>query len=132
LWLLEETEPIYGLALIAFQNYIYNTINDVKSSRFITDKKYHEIYKGDRQIELIIHLANYYKHRFDTDFERDKNYTYNFLKDSGLYNEKIYKIDESPIFKGLELLSPNWDLSEVLDIASNWRENYLKSKISNK
>lgn len=130
LWLLEETEPIYGLAFIAFQNYIYNTINDVKSSRFIEDRKYYEIYKEDRQIELIVHLANYYKHRNDNLNERTEK---------GLVEFKLLPIDEedqlenSPIFKGLELLSPNWDLNMLVDIVSNWREkllNELNSEIS--
>lgn len=66
-WLLEELEPIFGLAFIAFQNYINSSIYD----RFEELEKQHLKYKrgnkvnfsGRTEIELIITLANYSKER---------------------------------------------------------------------
>jgi len=67
LWFLEEVEHIYGLAFIALQNYINSSIYD----RFQNLTKQYLKYKigkefnnsGRTKIELIIALANYYKHR---------------------------------------------------------------------
>ena len=43
LWLLEESEPIFGLAFIAIQNYINSSIYD----RFDSLEKQYLIYKKD-------------------------------------------------------------------------------------
>jgi hypothetical protein len=69
LFLLEDIEPIYGLAFIALQNYINSSIYDFDNS---LNRKL-ELYKKDfkvknsskSKIELIICLANYFKHRDD-------------------------------------------------------------------
>src|ERR1700761_8434801 len=68
-WLMEETEPIYGLAFIAIQNYINGSIADIDGST----KNKNLFYKKDKPIdgydrtpiELIIALANYIKHKED-------------------------------------------------------------------
>ena len=69
LFLMEEREPIYGLAFIALQNYFNSSIYD----RFETLDNRNVQYKTGNQIlntsvteiELIIGLANYFKHRDD-------------------------------------------------------------------
>jgi hypothetical protein len=127
LWLIEETEPIIGIALVAFQNYINNSINDFRLNCLTDVMEYKLIYKEDSHIELIIHLANYYKHRNDN---LNRN-TEKGLMEYELLPLKEDQIENSPIFKGLEVLSPNWDLNEVSDIVLNWRANYLKSIILN-
>ena len=64
---MEESEPIYGLAFIAFQNYINGSINDFADS--LKEKEsYYKLelnsVEGNRsKIELIIGLANYAKHK---------------------------------------------------------------------
>lgn len=130
LWLLEDTEPIFGLAFIAFQNYINGTIKDFYNT---TDNKV-VFYKIEpnlngfekSSIELIIGLANYIKHKEDSKL---LNGTKNILDCFGLNNSD--EITESPIFNGLDLLDSNWDLFNVLEIVKSWREklfeNYIKS-----
>ncbi|MHB9140821.1 MAG: hypothetical protein ACYC25_02980 [Paludibacter sp.] len=124
LWLLEESEPIFGLAFIAIQNYINSSIYD----RFESLEKQYLIYKiGDKiedsgrtKIELIIAIANYFKHRdhpLDLKVETAKTLT-NF----NLKFDKDIDISESPVFKGLDIFSESWDLKKVLIIAENWRE----------
>jgi len=67
LFLLEDSEPIYGLAFIAFQNYINGSISDLYEENKDRHKHYKingnfEIYSRS-SIELIISLANYIKHK---------------------------------------------------------------------
>jgi len=125
LWLLEESEPIFGLAFIAIQNYINSSIYD----RFESLEKQYQIYKiGDKieysgrtKIELITAIANYFKHR---DHPLDlKGETAKILTDFNLKFDKDVDITESPIFKGLDIFSESWDLKEIIRIPENWREN---------
>lgn len=123
IWLLEESEPIVGLAFIAAQNYINSSIYD----RFETLEKQYEEYKmgnrindkGRTDIELIISLANYFKHR-----DHPKGLTGEtpkILNDFNLQFDKNVGIINSPIFKGLELFSENWDLIEIIKTTETWR-----------
>ena len=128
LWFLEDSEPIYGLAFIAFQNYINGTIKDFYET---TDEKitYYKLQPnlGDFQksnIELIIGLANYIKHKED---EKLHNGTKVILGCFGLNN--FDEIDRSPIFKGVDLLNNEWKLFEVLKIVMEWRELLFKNYI---
>lgn len=125
IWFLEEVEPIIGLSLIALQNYINSSIYD----RFETLQNQHKKYKLGKlvnetertEIELIIGLANYFKHRDD---ENDlRKGTSRVLLDCGLKINKDTDITESPIIKGLELLTEKWGLSDLIIIAEYWREN---------
>jgi uncharacterized protein YjiS (DUF1127 family) len=121
----EELEPIVGLAFIALQNYINSSIFDLFET--VNDK--HKRYKQDKElnttrrtrIELIIGLANYFKHR-DNNRDLDAG-TSKILSDIGInYNDSIENY-YSPIFIGLESLSANKRLSELIDVVKEWREN---------
>lgn len=124
LWFLEETEPIYGLAFVALQNYINSSIFDRYEN---LDKHYFKYKIGDEfnfsgrtEIELIIALANYFKHR---DHPKDLfGETPKIMKDFNLEFEKRTDIGNSPIFKGIELFSPKWELSALTDSVKVWRE----------
>jgi hypothetical protein len=124
IWLLEESEPILGIAYIAFQNYINSSIFDKEDT---LERKISFYKKGQfldnyehTQIELIIALANYFKHR-DDDKSLHKGTT-SILENFHLeYGSKV-DIEDSPIFKGLLLLSKEWDLLEIFSIVINWRE----------
>jgi hypothetical protein len=130
-WFAEEAEPIYGLAFIAFQNYVVGCIKD----SFDTTRLKFEYFRlvpnmegfEKSSIELIITLANYSKH-----------------KDEGIYqqmqeNLKCFKLkwgddietDESPIFEGLSLLSERWDLFEILKIVTDWEERLWRYRFEN-
>lgn len=124
LWLLEESEPICGLAFVAFQSYINSSVFD----RFESLEKQYLKYKtgdeikdtGRTDIELIISIANYFKHR-----DHPKNLTREtskILNDFNLQFDKDVDITNSPIFKGLEILSEDWDLQVGVKIVERWRE----------
>ncbi len=90
-WLLEESEPIYGLAFIAIQNYINSSIYD----KFESLENQYMIYKRDdkiensgrTKIELIVSIANYFKHR---DHPSDlKGNTAKILTDLNLMSDTV-------------------------------------------
>ncbi|CAM1353737.1 hypothetical protein [Tenacibaculum halocynthiae] len=125
IWFLEEVEPIVGLSFIALQNYINSSIYD----RFETLENQYKKYKLGKlvtdskrtEIELIIGIANYFKHRDDENDLRKGTST--ILLDCGLKINKDIDITESPIIKGLELLTNKWGLSHLITIVENWRED---------
>lgn len=123
LWLLEESEPICGLAFIAMQNYINSSIYD----RFESMEKQYLAYKmGNKisgtertDIELIISIANYFKHR---DHPNDlSGETSRILADFHLHSYQGADISNSPIFKGLEIFSENWEFKEYVKAVEIWR-----------
>ncbi|WP_243347412.1 hypothetical protein [Parabacteroides sp. FAFU027] len=69
----EETELIYGVALLSLQNYINKCCVDFLEAKFLGYTKKHEYYdlgsmpivNEINQIRLIIALANYFKHSHD-------------------------------------------------------------------
>ena len=130
LWLLEESEPIIGLAFIALQNYINSSIYD----RFETLDKQYEKYKSGTliesfnrtDIELIVGIANYFKHRDDHKDLRPN--TANILSDCDLQFDKEVDITNSPIFKGLEYYTKTWNLTELMKYVTDWREKLWLEK----
>ena len=119
-WFLEETEPIYGLAFIAFQNYINGSIKDFFGN--INKAQYYKVKTNlntfDRSsIELIISLANYSKHKDDNELHKG---TKDILESFKLND--FDRIENSPIFTDLTILSVNWKLSEVFEIVIDWRK----------
>ena len=128
LWFLEDSEPIYGLAFIAFQNYINGSIKDLYES--VNDKTlYYKLGTNSANfeksdIELIIGLANYIKHKDDEKLHRGTQEILNAfdLKNNG-------EINNSPIFDGLTILNKDWKLFQILEIVINWRESLIKNDI---
>jgi len=127
-WFMEESEPIYGLAFIAFQNYINGSIKDFADSL----KGKESFYKIEQnpnsskksKIELIIALANYAKHKDEgTPHKGTKDILEHFEL---TYSDVIY-LDKSPIFQGIALLNEEGDLFQIKNIVTNWRE-YLWSR----
>lgn len=128
-WLDSDSEPIYGLAFISFQNYINGSINDLYDS--LTNKtKFCKIEPISRNytcssVELIIGLANYIKHKDEGTLHKG---TREILDSFNLnYNEdKAEFVSESPIFGGLSILSVNWNLFEILEIVIYWRKKLFE------
>ncbi|KGO94731.1 hypothetical protein [Flavobacterium subsaxonicum] len=124
LWLREESEPVYGLAFIAFQNYINSTIKDITG--FTKDKTNFYKINGNingfknSQIELIIGLANYIKHKDDDGLFHVG--TKSLLKNFNLNSNKDNDIDNSAIFGGLSILDDKWNLDKILTIVILWRK----------
>ena len=83
------------------------------------------------RIELIITIANYYKHR-DLPPELHKNTT-KILDDLDIKFREVYDEQNSeyfhtmgassPVFSGLDMLSKNWDFIDLINLVSEWREN---------
>ncbi len=123
-WFLEEVEPIIGISFIAFQNYINSSIYD----RYESLEKQYEKYKLGKliaksrrtDIELIIGIANYFKHR--DDYKELRIGTANILTDCNLQFDKETDITSSPIFKGLEYFTEKWELNNLIEIVKGWRE----------
>ncbi len=125
LWFIEESEPIYGLVFIALQNYINSSIFDRFESlekQYLKYKIGKRIKNTDRtEIELIISIANYYKHR-----DHPSNLigeTPKILKDFNLQFGKDVDVENSPILKGLEIIAKNGELEILIKAVENWREN---------
>lgn len=124
IWFREDTEPIYGLAFIAFQNYINGSIKD----RYNTLSIKHQVYQSatiiptfDRSfIELVIALANYIKHKEEAPLHKG---TREILIAFRLNVSDDVDITESPIFEGIDLLSSKWCLSEIMTMIESWRKS---------
>jgi hypothetical protein len=126
----EDVEPIMGLAYVAYQNYIISSIYD----RFgnIADRNTHYkkgskiIYDKRTEIELIIALANYYKHRDDE--KHLHSGTKSVLNDLNLEYIEITEPENLPILKGTDILSPSWDLNVITKKVTDWRETIWESE----
>ncbi len=130
-WFMEESEPIYGLAFIAFQNYINGSINDFKGEL----KNKEELYKlsqnsdnySKSRIELIIGLANYSKHKDEGTPYKGTKEILDYFK---LNYENISFLDESPVFQGLPILDKDWDLLKIRDLVTEWRKSLMSQSIN--
>lgn len=122
-WFMEESEPIYGLAFIAFQNYINGSINDF-AENLKEKESYYKLEQNCKEwnrskIELIIGLANYAKHKDEgTPYKGTKE----ILDYFNLNYTDVTYLDNSPLFQGLTLLNADWDLFKVKNLVTDWRE----------
>lgn len=129
----EEAEPIWGLAFIAFQNYINGSIFDLykkaseKTKYYNIEPNYRNFNRSN--IELIIGLANFIKHKDDEKPLHDG--TKKILIDFNLPYQN--DSENSPIFGGLTILSEKWDIFEVYKSVKDWRtklfEEYEKHRL---
>lgn len=126
-WLMEECEPIIGVAFVSFQNYINSSIYD----RFKSHKNRYKSYKaadefddfGRTKIELIIGLANYFKHRDESaGLHKSTAEILEVFQLERSDSNKDIGIENSPILKGLEMLSDNWKLYEIIEVVKKWRD----------
>ena len=131
----DDFEDFAGTVFIILQNYINSSISDL----FENSLKFHDIYILDKKvnnsqttrIELIIAIANYYKHR-DLPEKlhpktvkpfNDLNIKYQEIYDE--QSQKHYHIvgSRSPVFEGFSILSELWNFNDLIDIVTDWREN---------
>ncbi|MDD4644869.1 MAG: hypothetical protein PHY99_02665 [Bacteroidales bacterium] len=130
----DDTEFIVGLVFVILQNYINSSISDLYPdlkkiySKYSVDKKLDN--SQTTRIELIITLANYYKHRDLPPFLHadtimvldDLNIKFREYYDEQNSNYFHAIGSDSPIFSGLSMLSENWDFNDLINIVSDWRE----------
>jgi hypothetical protein len=130
----DDLEDWVGGAFIFIQNYINSSISDLYPNL----KEQYKIYNCDvkfyktniSRIDLIIAIANYYKHR-DSPPPLHKNTSkiFEILKID--YKENVENKNDqysliiganSPIYSGFSFLSSNWDLEDIVVLVSEWRE----------
>lgn len=130
----DDTEHLVGIVFIILQNYINSSINDLYPDVL----KLHTYYSFDKKIndsqtsriELITSIANFYKHRdLPADLRQStlKHFDNLAIPYKVFYNtetsEYFHKIGSaSPVFEGLCLLTETWNLNELIEIVSEWRE----------
>lgn len=124
-WFVEEIEPILGLTYIAYQNYINSSIYDKfenLDNKLTLYKNGSKLINRKRtEIELIIAVANYYKHRDDSG-TLHKGIS-NVLKDLELEYINIIEPEKLPVIKGIDLLSDSWNLKDITKKVTDWRES---------
>jgi len=127
-WFMEESEPIYGLAFIAFQNYINGSIKDfadcLKGKESFYKIEQNPKSSNRSKIELIIALSNYAKHKEEGIPHKG---TKDILDHFELTYIDVTYLDKSPIFQGITLLNEEWNLFQIKNIVTDWRE-YLWSR----
>ena len=138
----DDFENIVGIVFIALQNYINSSINDLYPKLEKLHLKYtidEQIFKSNTtRIELIISIANFYKHR-DLPSELKEHTTKHFKNLNIDYKYKIIvnEKDEfwfhksgssSPVYKGFSLLSEKWDFNDLIEIVRCWRENLWREE----
>lgn len=131
----DDAEHIIGTVFVILQNYINSSISDLYpelSELYIKYKLDEKIGNSNStKIELIISVANYYKHRdLPTNLRKD---TSKHFENLGIEYKHFYDLEktkyshkigaDSPVFGGFSYLSDSWDLNDLLKIASEWREN---------
>lgn len=137
----DDTEHLVGTVFIVLQNYINSSISDLFPdlsklfTKYSIDKKVNNA--QTTRIELIIAIANYYKHR-DLPPKLAKH-TLKSLNDLNIEFKEIYDVENdkyfhkigsgSPVFEGFSLLSEFWNFNDLINIVSEWRENlWLKEE----
>ena len=129
----DDMEHHVGTVFIVLQNYINSSISDLFPdlsklyTKYSIDKKVNN--SKTTRIELIIAIANYYKHR---DLPNElQSQTIKPLNDLKIEFKEIFEDGKffhkrgssSPVFEGLSLLSESWEFNDLINIVSEWREN---------
>ena len=139
----DDAEHFVGTVFIILQNYINSSISDLYPELEKIHLKYSICTKientNSTKIQLIISIANYYKHR-DLPSILHK-YTSNTLNDLDIkykyfYNEQNDKYfhevgSNAPVFTGFTKLSETWDFNDVLNAVAIWRENMWEIEENN-
>lgn len=132
----EETELIYGVVLLSLQNYINKSCVDFLEVALLKIDRASQLYnKGSKivfddvtQIQLIIALANYFKHSDENNKlhkqTEDCFRKVNILRFSRKGDERY---EDTLIIEGLLLLIKDIrDVSDLLQIVKDWRNNILE------
>lgn len=137
----ENTDLIYGVMFVSLQNYINQCCYDFLDAKLFGYKVKHEYYKQNSkcisgsnvtQIQLIIDLANHFKHRDDPPQKKNPNkkneedYIRERFKQIGLeypVKETYERFEDRLLIDGLEKLSEDMEISALLKIAKDWRKD---------
>lgn len=141
----EETDLIYGIALISLQNYINKWCVDFLESKIFGYERAYQYYDRDSkivkngvtQIRLIIELANYFKHRDDDG--NLQHHTFQVLDNVNILNiskSGDERYEDELLIEGILLLNDNiFDLSGLMLIVKKWFNDILfaaeKERVTN-
>jgi len=131
----DDTEHLFGTVFIVLQNYINSSISDLfpdllkLSTKYSIDKKLNN--SQTTRIELIIAIANYYKHRdlptllHPNTVKPLDDLNIKYMENYDVQNDKCFHIvgSCSPVFNGFSILSEFWVFNDLINIVSDWREN---------
>lgn len=133
----EETDLIYGVALISLQNYINKWCVDFLELKLFGYTSAYQFYDRSSkivnnditQVRLIIELANYFKHRDDKG--NLQNHTSKALEKVNILNTSKTgdeRCEDELLIQGLILLTDNMiDLSVLMSIVKKWYEDILST-----
>jgi len=137
----EDTDLIYGVMYVSLQNYINQCCYDFLDANLFGCIEKHEYYLRNStfidgsnvtQIQLIIDLANHFKHRDDppkyrrSNKKNDDDYRNERYKQIGLnysIKETYERFEDRILIDGLEKLSEDMEISVLFQIAKDWRKD---------
>ncbi len=142
----EDTDLIYGVMFVSLQNYINQCCYDFLDANLFGCKEKYEYYLKNStfidgsnvtQIQLIIDLANHFKHRDDPPSstpskvkaqkkESEENRRRNRFTQIGLnypMKETYERFEDRLLIEGLEKLNKNMEISGLFQIAKDWRRD---------
>ncbi len=137
----EDTDLIYGVMFVSLQNYINQCCYDFLDANLFGCKEKHEYYSKNStlidgsnvtQIQLIIDLANHFKHRDDPPREKRSNKKTDedkrrerFMQIGLNYpmKETYERFEDRLLIVGLEKLNENMEISGLLQITKDWRRD---------
>lgn len=142
----DDTDLIYGVMFVSLQNYINQCCYDFLDANLFGGKMKYDYYSKNSafiegsnvtQIQLIIDLANYFKHRDElqpssfskgSEQKRDneENRRRKRFTQIGLnypMKENYERFEDRLLIDGLEKLSEDMEISVLLQIAKDWRKD---------
>ena len=126
-----DIEFYFGIELLALQNYLIQTTNDLnkifKVEGTVESHMYNEHsskihgYQYNK-IQLIHACANYFKHKDGKLYD----HILNVLIDFRLYTEQKHKDDEYYLLtEAYDLINPTYKMQSILDLLSEWRRDVI-------
>lgn len=134
----DETIILYGIILISLQNYINLSCSDLKELDICKNKKNYEFYKeeskiinnGITEVELLVHLSNYFKHRDDNDNLKEPllsdliNVKLLTKETANKLFRKDNRFEDEVIINGISKIIPlNQPILNLLIIVKKWRDD---------
>jgi hypothetical protein len=138
----EDTDLIYGVMFVSLQNYINQNCYDFLDAKLFGCKEKRDYYlmnskfingSNVTQIQLIIDLANHFKHRDDPpppkrnlNRKNDEDFRRERFEQIGLeypLKETYERFEDRHLIEGLEKLSEDMEISTLLQIAKDWRRD---------
>ena len=126
-----DIEFYFGIELLALQNYLIQTTNDLNKIFKVKGKVESHMYNSHsskihgyqyNKIQLIHACANYFKHKDDKLYK----HILVVLKDFGLYTEKKLKDEDNYLLtEAYNFINPTYKTHAVLDLLSEWRTNVI-------